>query len=70
MDTPTVPRFKPDQHDVQAELDERMQRADHYEPYDAEKNERVARELYASLPPAFHDRVKKILTAEPGGEHA
>ena len=68
MDTPNVPHFVPEPHEVQAELDDRMRRRDHYEPYDAEENERVARELYASLPPSFHERVKKILTAEPGGE--
>ncbi|KKM66907.1 hypothetical protein LCGC14_1476530 [marine sediment metagenome] len=70
MDTPKVPRFVPDQHDTAERLDEDLRRADHYEPYDAEENERVARELWASLPASFHERVKKILTAEPGGEHA
>ena len=70
MGTPKVPRFVPDQYEVAERLDEDLRRADHYEPFDAEENERVARELWASLSPAFHERVKKILTAEPGGSHA
>ena len=68
METPKAPPILPDQHDIAERLDEDLRRADHYEPYDPEENERVARELWASLPTSFHERVKSILTAEPGGE--
>lgn len=69
MEAPKEPRYVEPFQDTQERLSDEMRRADHYDLYDADENERVARELWGSLSPAFHKRVKKILTAETGGEH-
>ncbi len=68
MEAPKAERVEELWVDRAERLSDEMQRADHYDLYDAEENERVARELWASLPASFHKHVKKILTAETGGE--